>query len=132
MKKIWLLIIFLIIGTLFFLIWIQDEYECPEEGRDNCMIDVIDKQNGIVDINICEEIQNSEKRDICYFRLAQYKSGKVQLDLCRKINSTNPEDYYNRDYCFLQAALEDEDLEICKLINSSVQKRLCVESLNNS
>lgn len=93
-------LIALFLAILFFLIWIQDEYNCPKEnGRDECILNLIREKNGSLEPDICNEIIDFSNRDICYFSLSEYHSGQEAVSLCNMISSTNSSGHYNKDNC---------------------------------
>lgn len=70
MKRIFLLVVLLVLVAVFWLIWSQDEYQCTQyDNRDDCVLKFI-RDNQVTEVNICNEIADAEKKDRCYFDIA--------------------------------------------------------------
>lgn len=118
-----LLLILVLVGVVFILILVQDQYGCSGEGRDECLLNKV--ESGDVDEEICTEISTIENRDLCYFTLAQ-KKGESGAELCSKLSLNGT---LSQDYCFYSLALTERELSLCARISSEEQRRLCTKSL---
>lgn len=129
MRKTIILVFLLILSAIASLIWLQDEYGCPEENRDSCLLGIVYEKRGLAEKNICDEIKDREKKDICFFSISQYYPEEIR-EICDKITLINGTSYYTRDNCYFKAALDHKNKQFCESIQGEFQRQLCFDAYN--
>jgi hypothetical protein len=116
MKKL-LIFIGLVIAGIVVLVMMQDEYGCPKNGRDECILKIASEPER--DLSTCTEISSPETKDKCYSMFASKRN--YSYEACSMISDTA-----KRDDCFGQFATKKRmDPAVCPLFTSQELGEKC-------